>query len=770
MRDTRTRKGFTLAEMLMVIAIIGILAGVAFVAVQHYLRAMTRLEYDGYAREIFVAAQNHLTMVDSQGYLGLEVSNDNGQFGSEENVIEGIDDTGDGVYFFVIKSGSGFSTPPNTLLDVMLPFGAIDATVRDGGSYLIRYHKDSAQVLDVFYWSENSKRFAFNYSDSDYDGLIHLRDADKSERQNYGSQKAVIGYYGGAEANNLTRGQYLNAPLLEVFNAERLLVKVTNKNVGTGYENAKLKLIIEGETSGNSREIELVPSTSRDYIKSENPNEFIVTLDDITSSNKLHFNNLFCDSSSGIPGGNLIPGENILVQAVAYNNTELTNISYSASQRTNSLYADETAIDSDTYKGTAIIANIRHLENLSKEISNVNQQSAASDKRVIVEKAEQITDLSWREFKKAITGEENSSSMVISTTKSGNGSGGGNYLPVTPGVSLEYDGGGHSISWITVGPSQLITAPAFGGLFSNYSGGSIKDLKLVNFQISGTGDSGALAGTVSGTTVSNIVAYHDDNEKGEISSASGSAGGLIGSTTDGSNVEKCAAALIVSSAGGTSENAVGGLIGVAKSTAINNCYSGGHTEDAAYSETNYNVTGSGSAGGLVGIFSGAGITNSYSTCSVSGATAGGFVGNGSGSYTNCYSTGLVKGTSAAGAFAGVLEGASATKCHYYEIVNEVKASSGNDGSVKYLLPVGGAAYEEVTAFDKDAAAYNGFVPAPDKWATAIVYDPILNLYYQGGYCLPTVGQLDASGENVQASDFVSVHYGDWPAPETWTFN
>ena len=75
MTKNRRKGGFTLAEMLIVVAIVIVLMGVAFVAVQNYQRSSTRLEFDTIAKEIFVAAQNHLTEAESQGLLDkLDVS------------------------------------------------------------------------------------------------------------------------------------------------------------------------------------------------------------------------------------------------------------------------------------------------------------------------------------------------------------------------------------------------------------------------------------------------------------------------------------------------------------------------------------------------------------------------------------------------------------------------------------------------------------------------------------------------------------------------
>ena len=67
-RRKRRTAGFTMAEMLIVIAIIGVLAAVSFIAVQAHQKSMTQLEYDAIAKEIFVAAQNHLTLAKSENY------------------------------------------------------------------------------------------------------------------------------------------------------------------------------------------------------------------------------------------------------------------------------------------------------------------------------------------------------------------------------------------------------------------------------------------------------------------------------------------------------------------------------------------------------------------------------------------------------------------------------------------------------------------------------------------------------------------------------
>ena len=69
MKVKRSNSGFTMMEVLIVGSIIIALAAVAFIAVQNHQRSMKQLELDKTAREIFIAAQNHLTMEESMGRL-----------------------------------------------------------------------------------------------------------------------------------------------------------------------------------------------------------------------------------------------------------------------------------------------------------------------------------------------------------------------------------------------------------------------------------------------------------------------------------------------------------------------------------------------------------------------------------------------------------------------------------------------------------------------------------------------------------------------------
>lgn len=823
------KRGFTMAEMLIVVAIIGVLAGVAFIAVQSHQRSMAQLERDTIAKEIYFAAQNHLTMAEGQGYLtGTAVSVDSTFFGKEETAADsaktGITvnaNTGK-IYYAVVNGGTSFTSTP--ILDLMLPFGSIDETVRAGGSYIIRYQANPAIVLDVFYCSKSGQPDKFNHTitESEYSTFLGYRD-------NVPNSGYVVGWYGGAGTGEA--GSYLKTPSVDVTNAEKLTVKVTDLNKGDA--NASIKLIVEG-VSSKAKAAFILNVANRDDRVSENTtgvpsdrSEYVVTLDDITKQNTSgkgwHFADLNDASLRSLcvdVTGKFEPGENIVVVAVSYSNSSLTNIAYSNEITTNSLYADLIEVDEETEKdentgnetiitpksATAVINNIRHLENLDKSLSGWN---------VDLTDAKQIADLDWSTFVTQI------GKGTVSICKQGDTTKGTKtdcYLPVSNASELIYDGNNHKITNIVVDTtgdtsSDTMVSVNEGGVFGSLVSGEVKNLELVDTKVTlASGNAGALAGALSGTTVSNVLARNTPEFETEMAkteatkttvstAATGSsAGGLIGSATN-CTIQKSAAALIVNSTDGNA----GGLIGTAVGGTVTDCYSGGHAIDASngsgaviYSNEQFNVTATvGYAGGLIGDAGAATINNSYSTCSVAGRYAGGFVGKGDtgGSATNSYATGLVLGGDTTtksvtgddgtskkettfteieaqeGAFAYAF-GGTTTNCKFFEIVNEREEKDGTGaptGGYMYLPPIPNNATKVIDALDENAVAYNNFCGASADWKPAEPYkqQTKLEIYYGGKYNLKTVEQL---GTSVVPTDFVATHYGDWPAPEIFVVN
>jgi len=805
----KNNKGFSLAELLVVVAIIVILMGVTFVAVQNHQRSMTRLEFDGIAKEIFIAAQNHLTSAESQGYL---------QSTEYGNVGTLTGDKKDGVYF-ILKGDS--------MLDLMLPFASIDETVRAGGTYIIRYQPSSGTVLDVFYsFPRKSSMLTISgkaLDSTDYPTLMgdetNYREGGERNRERY--PDGVVGWYGSVEP--LPIGERIDAPELIIHNEEILWVEIRS-SAKNDLNGTSLNLIVKGDVSGTQIAFDL-KSMSDLRVKQLNDSAdgskvYAVILDDITTS-QMHFSDLYIVQNGTRKEFN--PGENISVEAVAFTNNALTNIGYSGKNTTNSLFTDietTTAEGNTTY--SALIENFRHFENLDKTISGFNEKTAyksKDDEEVTIASARQITDLNWTgaltdkafvqrvyHLKDDFIGYPNSSGpnklSIYDKDASALISDDDKLYPVSPDYVLDYNGGSHKISNVAVEHNSD------SGLFGTLTSSSkVKNLELIDFDITATsGNAGALVGTANGTEITNVVAHNSEDNDSKFDNddttagkkpnvtATGAAGGLIGSMSGGS-VTKSAAAVYVK--GGTE---AGGLIGsvTGDNNTVTACYSGGHTisgkPDGAepkydghadvypvrYDPDHCNVTAaSGTAGGLIGNAGTATISNSYSTCSASGTKAGGFIGTG-GSATNCYCTGLVFGTDTEGAFAASDTSAD-NSCKYFEIINERrnKDGSGNPASgYHYLKAFGndtdGESGKEVGKIDDTVADYGTFVGASTAWDLAEPYNSKLTDYYGDNFNLKTVFQIPLTEKSKTTGEdaklFVATHYGDWPAPEEFIFN
>lgn len=705
MKRNRKNAGFSMGELLVVVAILVILMGLGFVALIQYQRTLKQLELDGIAKEIFVAAQNHLTMADSQGLL--------------EGKTDGTADAEKDVYYFV--GGKGGTSPDNgsTALSLMLPFASVDETVRAGGSYVIRYQKTGARVLDVFYAQPDNSRFGHTFTDGEYTTLLDLRGDDhKSNRRSCGTDKHVIGWYNG---DGLTEGKPLAKPTLQIINAERLVVKVTNPNTSgllaeqNEFDDLIIQLQITGMSSGAECVIPLADGTGK-----PKPN-YEYVLDDITAENG-HFSQRVVSKDVLKP---FIPGENISVQVKAWHKNSEAAIVYSASKQTNSLFASMDEVENPTTKlldhRTAYIANIRHLENLGTNVSGYSGRFGTDGVLTVEAKAEQINDLSWPDFLEKIAAQkkmEQKDVRVTGTSKAGV------YLPANPNYPLDYDGQGYRISDIAVEHDGAA------GIFGKLNNSNIKRVLVCNdntkddsaLEITGTGSTGALVGVMNGGSIDSCAAAV------YVRSSNGSAGGLIGQTT--------------------------GTVSVTKS------YSGGHTIDGVYQNSDsgqgrYNVNAKDNAGGLIGTASGTEVTNSYSTCSAKGDASGGLIGSASGgNVTTCYATGLVGGNRTKGAFIGSGTLGTLTGNAYYSIINGEVPAIGSDPE-----------NTEVAAFDGDLDSYNKFLTMLNP---AQPYDDALRTYYGGQYALKTISQLAAAGTDAPA--WVSAHYGDWPAPETLVVN
>ena len=801
----RSSKGMTMAEVLITVAIILILAAVGFIALARYQRMLAQTERDGYAKEIFIAAQNHLSTARANGYgLSAKEAKEGSAYGQKV-------DSEEGVYLLVVNKGKvntkngsadiNSADGTGTLIDVMLPFASIDETVRSGSnSYVIRYQPKSGRILDVFYVSRGSGKFDFTdghdlLQSGDYSSfmsLAHDDKASKNARLSYsdGDRNAVLGWYGSAQASGLPENVF-KLPSIKVINDDTLRVEVINPSVNESVSGSQLRLIITGKTKngdnfgkiavylkkkGGLSDSRLVSSAVTGGVK------YTYYLDDITRQG-MHFCELGDVKLVSDNGTSIINGDDIEVTAAAYSNSVFANIAYSEAVSENSLYESIKAVKDQgsaagPAKKTASVSNIRHLENLDRYVSNTGfggKGTGTANRKIAVTEALQTRNISW--------GAPYSSGVYDFKRDASDPEFYRGYKPVSPSALL-YDGLRHSVSDVPA----VSDASGNSGLFGSTAAKTeIRNLRLIDCSADGVYNAGALAGVLKAAKVSNVVAYNSNENKYESkvisSSVSGNAGGLAGSM-EGGSVIYSGAALRVS--GGVN---AGGFIGKADSyssggassqAVIRASYSGGHTKGGDYftgdknDEPVYNVTAaqSGTAGGFIGNASSAKIRYCYSTCSASAGenesdNVSGFIGSANSvKVRNSYCTGLVNGKNA---FLGSGNLTDSADNQYFMIINE-KAGAYTEG-VTYKDP----GDRSVSAFDEDAETYNNFTGG--SWNDAKPYDRTVEDYYDGRYSLRTVTQLarkstDRIPESASGfgAYFVNTHYGDWPAPETFIIN
>ncbi|WP_029202075.1 type II secretion system protein [Oribacterium sp. NK2B42] len=804
-KKIRNSKGFTLVELILAVAILSILLAFSFVNVAAYMRNMKQLELDGYAKEIFIAAQNHLIMAESNGYYGRSTAS--GYFGTLEH-IPGYTPKDTTLYYFVSPyTGTNLK---DTLLYRMLPPGSIDV---GNTNYIIRYDLNTGKVLDVFCTEkEDTSRYGLNNLQEKYDDLLlnYSGDEKRGLRRSYGDNKSVIGYYGGTDIS-IDKTDDLKAPEVTIVNGEELTATVKKDINEILSGTIEILLHIEGLQSGSIREVILYKDRNPeirkvilykggnpeegnyDYVKYDNvKKEWEIKLDNIKDSSEGHFGKLFPE---------FYPGEDISLQTLVFDTDKVSNRAFGNIEITNSLFGNYTEINKNN-EVTASIENLRHLENLSDLVSNVHTHALSN---LEVEKANQVKNINM-----ADSGFKNGGVFEF------NGDTGSTGLrPVYTGKKLEYEGNNFELKNICIDETDEDV-----GIFGKLESGSIvTNLQIFNPSINGNKNVGALVGKLesgleSVSKVTNIhiinpsingnnnvgglvgesisselsgVYVYEKNGSSTIGSGDGTAGGLVGKMNGGS-ITGCFASVLVEA-----KNNAGGLIGVADGSSVKASYSGGHTKDGEYQTDKFNVTAEGNAGGLIGDAKNSTVEFCYSTCSASGRVAGGFVGSVSGAtIKNCYCTGLVKGdtTDTSGGFSGI-GNANAKTTYYkdryletvvYDYDKQIKEEGGKDvEGIRSMDPD----TVNITDWDKEYADFTDYKKADASDAEP--YDKKLIEYYNNkypfktidgndGYKIYTADQEDQADQPALPAlpntdpDMMKKHYGDWPIAETIVIN
>ena len=383
----------------MVVAIILILAGFGFVAVNRYQKRLKRVEMDNVAREIFVAAQNHLTASRAAGFwdgyvaqMEKDPSSDRSALG--EPVGKGSTDkeyVADQENRNAEASSGASAKSSNNVLKILLPYAAVDETLLTDGKYYVHYDAATASVLDVYYTDKDAIPY--------YGELNKSAKNDVSYRTEHG-----VGWYGTDAIPDTKPQSELKAPVMAVRNAESLVVYIIDPNYDKFESSVRLEIAQKGQDGKKTGTVEKnltlnstgsglnmgddspsgfvqvqhvtdtdnKPITLADGSTAKNYMLYAVVLDSITRKGG-HFSQLFPE---------LTAGADITVTATVSGGN--TSGDVKSSVTTNSLFE---ALNN----GNALISNARHLENLSVDISALEEQ---------VKTAEITDDLYWNSIRR----------------------------------------------------------------------------------------------------------------------------------------------------------------------------------------------------------------------------------------------------------------------------------------------------------------------------------------------------------------------------------
>lgn len=689
-KNRLNKKGFTLAEVLVTVAIILILAGVTFVSVAQYQKNLRLMEMDGTAKEIFIAAQNHLSVAKASGDLDRLVEQTNkSAIGTKLEPAPDYAGNAGGEYYYVIHnvtSGTENCTPSGSdaILEMMLPFGALDETVATSGNYAIVYELKSASVVAVLYSGAGNASFGnaavITLDDEDVKNIETKKlYQDKSARKSYQKDDvtAIVGCYTGTAGSAAIPTETLEAPKLEVKNENKLHVIVSDKDPYI------VTLIIRGVQSGTVAKRILQRDTSDG---NAGTGTFDVTLDDITGDDgSYRFTNII---SSGrftkTEGDEFIPGENIEISARVSSKTGLATPKESAKYTVSSLFGDANETKDAAGNTTVYIRNLRHLENLGANVSDftaaLGTGTTSGSSKMVNITAEQKNDITM--FSMSTSGvssgnhfENLRGSKIYGMEKEAT------FAAIDVNYPLVYHGNQHEIHDVSIGAQTGYTAAGIFGQVADPTSGavdaslSVRDLILRNDRVSGTNvqNAGMLVGeTTKNLTVDGVLAYYHEDSYDETRdssvevTASENAGGLIGLAAGGKLDVKNSAAAVYVKGGSAAGGFIGSVSGAAEGSTIVQSYAGGHTKDGAYSTTDattnkpvlegpgrYNVQASGNAGGFIGVNTNNVTMNAvYSTASAystESTKSGSFAGNmkvNFGTANNYYAIGLHNGTAA----------------------------------------------------------------------------------------------------------------------------
>ena len=468
----RNRRGFTLTEVLLALAILIILLALAMIPISRHQRSIRQSELDSKAETIYLAAQNRLSQLQASGRSD--------EYGKDRaTALNNIpwdaeqDKYTTSTLYYVTSAAKSTDT---SAAGSILPREQVEAELWDA-NWVIEYDPGSGSVYAVFY-SEKPMQYSF-------DAFNPLRSRDRRVQEG-----ATVGYYGGDSVQSEDTGKL--TPKMEIINKERLLLKVT---CDTPRDPLHFYVTVTDAQGHSTGRMEL---TGSEVNVSYRTYTVTMVLDDLTEGKRFSQQRRFRQ---------LTPGSDLTLKVEVESDSRLVD-SVTGKLTTNSLFAE--VRDGGT---TAVVTYARHLQNLDE-----GSGLPAAITRALQEQDIQFVntgmDDGWdscypgRNFTPIYN--ENlayyDSTVAVGTQS---------YHPVIYELPVDTDGDG--------------------GLFESFRG-TLRNIRLCGAEISAGGNAGGLAGSLrGGTTIEGCQVYlsptrdklSSKNEQ-DIWISGATAGGLVG--------------------------------------------------------------------------------------------------------------------------------------------------------------------------------------------------------------------------------------------------
>mgnify|MGYP004610417023 CR=1 FL=1 len=659
LKKIRNSKGFTLAEMLVVIAIIAIISAISVGGLLNHIKSLRQMKLDTTARTIYTAAQNRLTELYSSGNTEWNTASfESGDSDLKAKAVtEKPSDWGEESDFSkahlyaVISDDTGMSGTSNDYTKrALLPEGAINEELY-GHNWVVEFDPDNGYVYAVFYSEElDTSEFYTNDVDANFDTakMTIVRANRESRLKNF---NAKVGYYGGNISVNEKYDVTDISNYITIEDGEELKISFS-VSVPIMYKKDYIDYTVSftGMVSGAVQSYKFeglkrntsfrAASLVLDSLNDKAGDSFYANFCDPYRNFKdlPHlgvFNRSSFEASCILKNGDMIPGENVRVSFTAKVRDNEIAKSVTAEEIFNGLFdndkKNDMGADRSNNEAVAYVRNGRHLQNLDKETSGVNggKSTGTAGNRLSFTSAVQTDDIEFAA--------EGDGTWINAY----------GYRPFKPIVNQElksYDGGTNKKSARAkirnliagdvkgtdrnagtgkVDKGTEIAETANAGLFGTFYGDKLKGVTLTGTVAHGTDNAGALAASIESTkkvTIEDCRAYLLN---ADVTALIGEIDKDSNATLTDRNSKIAAHALITSDSGNA-----GGLIGNANcdleftksfaSTVINGNRDNGQASAAADKNN---------AGGLLGHTSGnINVSSSYADSYIAGVRIGGMAG------------------------------------------------------------------------------------------------------------------------------------------------